>query len=58
MEGILLEQDAKEKHFTKFHKYRYLVMHFVAKQDLIALIHFSPQKNYQQQGELLEDEQA
>ena len=43
MEGVL-EQDAKEKHAMKYHKYRHLVTHYVAKQYLLALIQFPPPK--------------
>ena len=57
MEGVL-EEEAKEKHANKYHKYRHLVTHYVAKQYLLALIKFSPQKNDQQQQELLEDKEA
>ena len=44
MEGVL-EQDAKEKHAMKYHKYRHLVTHYVAKQYLLALIQFPSPKD-------------
>ena len=57
MEGVL-EQDAKEKHAMKYHKYRHLVTHYVAKQYLLALIQFPPPKTHRKKGQLLEEEEA